>query len=165
MKKDLNYYKELLRMDEKIFKEQEDGYWQVSYRKLPNIIGKGFGVSAAERDLQTKAEEWIQQAIETGIEPVKKKRGTASPAPVRPCPFCGGKDIKVDITGSEGYVGCRDCDYELWVGEVDFDRRMPVENQAKKLWNEMRPIETALQAKLAELKARVAELEGDSNGK
>ena len=165
MKKDLKYYLELLRMDVKAFNQQADGTWEVNYRKLPKVVGKGFSVSEADRNLQTKVTEWINQATEKGIEPIKKKRGEASPAPVKPCPFCGGKNIKVDITGSEGYVGCADCDYELLVGEVDFDRRIPVENQAKKLWNEMRPIESTLQAKVAELKARIAELEGAINGK
>ncbi len=168
MKKDLNYYLELLRMDVKAFNQLPDTTWEVSYKKLPGIVGKGFGTSEASRDLQEKAQDWITKALAEGIDVLgKPPKGTRvlNPVKPKPCPFCGGTNITVDVAGCEGYVGCSDCDYDFSVGEVDFEKRTPVENQAKKLWNDMRPIEIALQTQVAELKARIAELEGATNGK
>ncbi len=101
MKKDFNYYSELIRMDVKKFNQLPDTTWEVSYKKLPNIIGKGFGVSEAERDLETKVAEWIEYAVENGIVAINKNRGEALPVSVRPCPFCGGKNIGVAIVGCE----------------------------------------------------------------
>ena len=155
MKKDLNYYKELLRMDEKIFKLKEDVYWQVSYKRLPKIVGKGIGVAEAERNLFGEAMIWVETAIEAGLEVIEKtekEKRVINPVIARPCPFCGGSNITIDICAGEAFVGCADCDYEVSVGDVDFEKKTPAENQAKKLWNNMRPIEDKYKAEIQSLR-------------
>ena len=155
MKKDLNYYKELLRMDEKIFKLQEDGSWQVFYKRLPKIVGKGIGVAEAERTLFDEAMIWVEAAIEAGLEVIEKtekEKRAINPVIARPCPFCGGPNITIDICAGEAFVGCADCDYEVSVGDVDFEKKTPAENQAKKLWNNMRPIEDKYKAEIQSLR-------------
>lgn len=159
MKKDMQHYVGLLATDSRSFIQQPDKTWRVFYKKLPNVIGRGVGISEAELDLAVKAVACIEQAIANGAVAVNKNIGEPRSVVAKPCPFCGGKNITVDIAGCEGYVGCGDCGYDFSVGDIDFDQRTPVENQAKKLWNNRRPIERAMQSKIAELQARIDELE------
>jgi hypothetical protein len=157
--KDLNYYLDLLRMDAKSFVRQADTTWIVSYKKLPMLEGKGIGTSEAEHDLLLKAKEWITKSLENGNEIfVKDKSERYYRITPRPCPFCGCTDIKVDIESEEAWVGCRNCHYEINVGAVYFNRHSSVENQARNLWNKLRPLETDLLNKVAELEARIKEL-------
>jgi hypothetical protein len=168
MKKDLNYYLDLLRMDVKEFNQLPDTTWEVNYKKLPNVIGKGIGVPDADRDLQNRAAEWITKALADGLAvfgETEKKTRTVHPVKPRYCPFCGGGNITVDICAGEAFVGCADCDYELSVGDVDFEKNTPVENQAKRLWNKMRPIEDKMVERIFELQHYIDILEGVSNGK
>lgn len=61
---------------------------------------------------------------------------------LKPCPFCGSDDMNVTVTDIFHAVWCRDCG-----ALVDND-----EEDVAKLWN-TRPIEDALQARIAELEA------------
>jgi len=63
---------------------------------------------------------------------------------LKPCPFCGSTNLHHTETSIFNAVWCRDCG-----AMVDMD-----DGDAIKLWN-TRPIEDALQARIAELEAQL----------
>lgn len=67
---------------------------------------------------------------------------------LKPCPFCGSTNIKLHDEISHA-VWCQECFSE--VESIDIE-------SAIELWN-TRPIEDALQARIAELEAYIDELE------
>ncbi len=159
--KDLKYYLTIIRMAEKYFTKLPDGQYQLAMKLLPNIVGVGIGSHGAERDFLAKAEGWVKYALENNVEvfpeinkETKKKVEIKLIEPL-PCPFCGGNDIEVDIDYGKALVGCEYCGYKILVGQISFSRKLPVEQQAIKLWNNCRPIEKELRKEIAELKSRL----------